>query len=171
MTRYSRPAGNLVAVVIAGFLSLQTVGGQAAQQPIARAQAQPSIIDQVWTREAQYWQYVKAGDVENYLTLWNKDFRGWPCNDVHPATKSNIGDWVREIRDKKVRFTSALSREGATSVGGVVVVYYRTPMKYEYPDGHTESVGKPIKITHTWMKVDGTWQIIGGMCGADAPRS
>jgi hypothetical protein len=49
---------------------------------------------------------VPAGDVENYLTLWNKDFRGWPCNDVHPATKANIGDWVREIVDERVKSRS-----------------------------------------------------------------
>jgi hypothetical protein len=169
MLTYARSVGSFAVLVLAVFAPLHIGGGQSAP-PAAKPQTQPSIIDEVWAMEESYWRYVKAADVEKYLTLWNKDFRGWPCGDQHPATKANIGDWVREIRDKKVRFTSALSREGATSVGGVVVVYYRTPMVYLFPDGHTESVGKPVKITHTWMKIDGTWQIIGGMCGADAPR-
>jgi hypothetical protein len=168
MHRHARSVLDLAVVAFVALMPIRTGGAQTA--PPA-AKAQPSIVDEVWAREAQYWQFVKAGDVENYLTLWHKDFRGWPCADEHPATKANISDWVRDIRDKKIRFTSNPVREGATSVGGVVVVYYRTPMKYEYPDGHTESVGKPVKITHTWMKVNGTWQIIGGMCGADAPRS
>ena len=29
----------------------------------------------------------------------------------------------------------------------------------------------PRKFTHTSMNVGGAWRIIGGMCGADAPRS
>jgi hypothetical protein len=169
MNRYSCAACSFAVVAIATLAPFRTSGGEAGK-PAARTQAPPSIVDEVWAMEDSYWRYVKAADVEKYLTLWNKDFRGWPCGDLHPATKANIGDWVREIRDKKVRFTSALSREGATSVGGVVVVYYRTPMNYEYPDGHKESVGKPVKITHTWMKVNGRWEIVGGMCGADAPR-
>jgi hypothetical protein len=48
---------------------------------------------------------------------------------------------------------------------------YRTPMIYKYADGTVEGNGKTRKFTHTWLKVNGTWQIIGGMCGADAPRA
>jgi hypothetical protein len=169
MLTYARSVGSFAILVLAALAPRHAVDAQAAP-PVARTQAQPSIIDEVWAMEESYWRYVKAADVEKYLTLWNKDFRGWPCGDLHPATKATIGDWVREIHDRKIRFTSGLVREGATSAGGVVVVYYRTPMVYLFPDGHTESVGKPVKITHTWMKIDGTWQIIGGMCGADAPR-
>jgi hypothetical protein len=169
MDRHSRSVMVLGVIYLVALVPMHAGGAQAAP-PAAKTQAQPSIIDEVWAMEDSYWRYVKAADVEKYLTLWNKDFRGWPCADEHPATKANISDWVRDIRDKKVRFTSVLSKEGATSVGGVVVVYYRTPMNYEYPDGHKESVGKPVKITHTWMKVNGRWEIVGGMCGADAPR-
>lgn len=109
----------------------------------------------MWALEDAYWRYVKAGDVENYLTLWNDGFRGWPCNNEHPATKATIGDWVREIRDQKIRFNYALMREGAANVGGVIVVYYRTSMIYEDADGRTEGAGKTRKFTHTWMKVNG----------------
>jgi len=147
--------------------------------PCQRAEAQTSrttrgasdTVDEVWAREEAYWRFVKAGDVESYLTLWNKDFRGWPCASDHPATKATIGDWVREIRDQRIRFSYELVREGAAHVGGVVVVYYRTPMIYEYADGRKEGTGKTRKFTHTWMKLNGTWQIVGGMCGADAPRA
>jgi hypothetical protein len=79
---------------------------------------------------------------------------------------------VREIRDQKIRFSYSLTREGASNVGGVVVVYYQTPMIWKYPDGKVEGrQDLPRKFTHTWLKVNGAWQIIGGMCGADAPRS
>ena len=99
----NRPAvvlSGIGVIVLVALSPWRTAGGQAA--PLAaKTQVQPSIVDEVWAMEDSYWRYVKAADVEKYLTLWNKDFRGWPCDDEHPATKANIGDWVRDIRDKK----------------------------------------------------------------------
>ena len=129
-----------------------------------------SSVDEVWAREESYWRFVQAGDVEGYRSLWHPKFRGWPCTAEHPATKASIGDWVREIRDGKVKFTYSLTREGAADLGSVIVVYYHTPMVWQYPDGRTEGSGEEHKFTHTWMRVGRTWQIIGGMCG-DLKRS
>ena len=160
----------VVSVGIAALLVAAPCLRIAGQAP-GTAPGTPAPVEEVWEREEAYWRFVKAGDVANYLSLWNEDFRGWPCATEHPATKATIGDWVREIRDKKVLFRYDLAREGAAYIGGVVIVYYRTPMIYEYTDGRTEGIGKTRKFTHTWMKLNGTWQIIGGMCGADAPRA
>lgn len=107
-------------------------------------------IAQVWALEDKYWSFVQHGDEDSYLALWHKDFIGWPCafNAPHPVGKSTVGAWVGQIRDQKIRFTYAMQHE----------------MTFEYTDGHV--VGKDVrnKVTHTWMKVGSTWQIIGGMC-------
>ncbi len=127
-------------------------------------------VSEVWSREEAYWRFVAAGDVPRYLELWHPDFRGWPCASEHPATKATIGDWVRDIRDQRLQFSYKLQREGAAEVNGVVVVYYRTPMIYRHPDGKVEGEKTTKKFTHTWLKTNGAWHIVGGMCGADAPR-
>jgi hypothetical protein len=64
-----------------------------------------------------------------------------------------------------VKFTYSLTREGAADFGDIVVVFYQTPMLYEYPDGRVENQDRIFKFTHTWRKAGTTWQIIGGMCG------
>lgn len=130
-----------------------------------RASAQSKSVSQVWALEDDYWRFVKAGDVESYVKLWHEKFIGWPCDQDHPKRKSSIGAWVREVRDKKIKVTAELTREGAEDFGDVVVVHYRFTRVDEYPDGRVEGRGRESKITHTWMKVDDTWQIIGGMCG------
>jgi hypothetical protein len=134
------------------------------------AQAQSLSVSEVWAREDDYWRFVKAGDVESYVTLWHEKFIGWPCDQDHPMRKSSIGDWVREIRDKKIAVTSVLTREGAEDFGAIVVVHYRFSRVDTYPDGRVEGRGRESKITHTWMRVGSTWQIVGGMCGGLAPR-
>ena len=133
------------------------------------ASAQSKSVSAVWAREDEYWRCVKAGDVERYVTLWHDKFIGWPCDQEHPMRKSSIGDWVRKIRDNKIKVTVALTREGAEDFGNTVVVHYRFTRVDTYPDGRVEGGGRQSKITHTWMRVGSSWQIIGGMCGGLDP--
>ena len=126
----------------------------------------PKSVSQVWRLEDDYWRFVVAGDVENYVSLWHEDFIGWPCGQEHPKRKANIGNWVQEVRDKHIKVAVDLTREGAEDFGNVVVVHYRFTRVDTYPDGKVEGKGKESKITHTWMRVDDSWLIIGGMCGS-----
>lgn len=89
---------------------------------------------------------------------------GWSCSWTHPQGKAVVGSWVREVRDKHIKVTSKITREGAEDFGDVVIVHYRASEVYTYPDGHTERDGEEVRITHTWMRTGNTWQIIGGMC-------
>jgi ketosteroid isomerase-like protein len=150
--------------MIALFLTASAVGSSRAQQASPTTVGGPGV-EAVWALEEQYWRFVQAGDVDRYRALWDEGFRGWPCWASHPATKAIIGDWVRDIRDQKVRFSYALTREGAADFGDIVVVFYQTPMLYEYPDGRAENRDRVFKFTHTWRKTGTTWKIIGGMCG------
>jgi hypothetical protein len=153
---------NLTLLFLAALVVLTVV------PPITAAQDQS--IAAVWAREDEYWRYVKAGDDKNYEALWHEKFIGWPCDQPHPARKANIADWVRKIRDEKITVTADLTHEGAEDFGNVVVVHYRVHRVDTYADGKTRQgpFSGPTgwsKITHTWMKVGATWQIIGGMCG------
>jgi ketosteroid isomerase-like protein len=153
-----RPKTALCSIVVSAL----ALTGPTSTVPAAAAGPN---LPEVWSLEDDYWRFVKAGDVQSYRTLWHESFIGWPCHEDRPVGKSAIGNWVQEIRDKKVSFTSELTREGAQEFGNIVVVHYRVTMVSTYPDGRVEGRGQISKITHTWMRVGNTWQIIGGMCG------
>jgi hypothetical protein len=153
---------------IAALLVFSRTGLGHAQQATPTAN-QSAGVKAVWSLEEQYWRLVKAGDVDNYRKLWDEGFRGWPCKAQHSATKAVIGDWVRDIRDQRVKFSYSLTREGAADFGNIVVVYYQTPMVYEYPDGRVVDRDRVYKFTHTWRKTVDSWLIIGGMCGQLPP--
>lgn len=146
-------------------LTLLVLVGILVLIPSASAATREQRIREVWALEDDYWRYVKAGDVESYVKLWHEKFIGWPCGRDHPMGKAKIGDWVREVRDKKIAVSYDLTREGAEDFGSVVVVHYRVTRVDTYPDGRVEGRGRESKITHTWMRVGRTWQIVGGMCG------
>lgn len=154
-------------MLAAAFIYLLLVAGGAQTAVSAPAPSPPESqsLSEVWSREADYWRFVKAGDVDSYVSLWHERFIGWPCGQDHPKRKASIGAWVQEVRDKRITVASDFTQEGAQDFGKVVVVHYRFTRVDTYPDGHVEGLGKQSKITHTWMKVGDTWQIIGGMCG------
>ena len=104
-------------------------------------------MSEVWAREDAYWKYVKAGDVDAYRTLWHEQFTGWPCANAHPQTKAATGDWVRDIRDKKISLEYSLTREAAKDFGNVVIVYYRTPIVSKLADGSVKNDGREYKFT------------------------
>lgn len=122
-------------------------------------------IAAVWAREADYWRFVAAGDAESYRKLWHEKFIGWPCGKEHPMRKERIDDWVRDVRDRHLQVAAELTREGEEKFGDVVIVHYSFTRVDTFPDGHVEGQGVRRKITHTWLRVADSWQIIGGMCG------
>ena len=123
----------------------------------------------VWQMEEVYWRDVKAGDVEHYLTLWHPDFVGWPCFAAEPSDKSGIGNWVRDVREQHLKITYELKPKAVRVVGNVGVVQYAAEYVTEYGDGTRSGAGVWRKFTHTWLKADGQWQIITGMCAAQEP--
>jgi len=127
-------------------------------------------VKTVWQLEEDYWRFVSAGDVESYVRLWHDNFVGWPCFERNPARKGDIGKWVRDIRDNHWKLTYQLKPLEAQEFGDdTVVVHYAAEYIYDYGDGTRSGAGLWRKFTHTWMKSDGRWQIIGGMCAAQAP--
>lgn len=146
-------------------LAALTVSAQPASSQSTPSSAATSDISQVWEREAEYWRYVKTGNVDAYVKLWHDKFIGWPCGTAHPKRKESIGDWVREVRDKRIDVAVDMTQEGAEDFGDIVVVHYSFTRVDTYPDGKVEGKGKQSKITHTWLKQGNEWLIIGGMCG------
>jgi ketosteroid isomerase-like protein len=124
----------------------------------------------VWKLEEDYWRYVSAGNIESYVKLWHDDFVGWPCFERIPARKGDIGKWVRDIRDNRWKLTYQLKPLEIQEFGDdTVVVHYAAEYIYDYGDGTRSGAGLWRKFTHTWMKTDAGWQIIGGMCAAQEP--
>jgi len=156
-----------------GFMGLMTGAcPQANSEETSSLKGESVSINQVWNREDEIGRFEEAGDVDAYQTLFHEKFIGWPCDQAHPIRKAGVGEWLREVRDKHIKVTFALTHEGAEDFGNVVVVHYRVTGLYTYPDGHTEGNGEVFKLTHTWLRTGDTWQIIGGMCASlhDSPN-
>ncbi len=127
--------------------------------------AQNSAKDEarVWQLEKAYWEYVKANDLEKYRALWHENFLGWPFISSAPVRKDHITDWITANTSKSIKLQSYSIEQLAVQVtGDVALDYYRINATWANGEG-AEVRNDRLRITHTWIRTGGTWQIIGGM--------
>jgi ketosteroid isomerase-like protein len=120
--------------------------------------------DQIWNSEKAYWEYVKANDLEKYRALWRDDFVGWPSVSPEPVHKDHITDWITDNTAKGLKLQSYSIEERAVHVtGDVAIDHYRIKANWAKGDSNQVTRTDTVRITHTWLRTNGTWQILGGM--------
>ena len=118
---------------------------------------------QVWNLEKAYWEYVKANDLEKYRALWHEDFLGWPFVSSAPVRKDHITDWITLNTSKGVKLQSYSIEQLAIQVtGDIAINHYRIKANWATKE-EVEARKDALRITHTWIRTHGSWQIVGGM--------
>ncbi len=146
----SRPCFALVLV----FCALTSFAQQSADEK------------SVWNLEHSYWEYVKALDLKSYRDLWHTNFVGWPSVSAQPVRKDHITDWITANTSKGLHLKSYnLEPASSQETGNIVVDYYWLTMVWADKDGHGDP--RTIRVTHTWIKDDQGWRIVGGMSAAE----
>jgi ketosteroid isomerase-like protein len=142
---------------------LKTISILLALTTAAFAQDSARKETQVWNLEKAYWEYVKANDLERYRALWHEDFVGWPSFSPSPVRKDHIADWITANISKGIKLQSYAIEQLAIHVtGDVAITHYRVKMNWLHSEG-ADAPTETSRITHTWIRTRGTWQIIGGM--------
>ncbi len=139
-----------------GFALLVIVraGPLVAQEMSAQEQA-------VWQREETYWRYVKAGDVENYMTLWHEGFVGWPRTSASPVEKAGIRQVFQQLAAQRRQLSYEFLQKVVHVRGDVGVADYSVKVSYTDKEGKAQTDLQ--RLTHTWVKSGDRWLILGGM--------
>ncbi|HEY4271054.1 MAG TPA: nuclear transport factor 2 family protein [Candidatus Udaeobacter sp.] len=142
---------------------LRTITLFIALAATAFAQNPANDETEVWQLEKAYWEYVKANDLEKYRALWNDNFLGWPFVSSAPVRKDHITDWITTNTFKGIKLQSYSIEQLAIQItGDIALDYYRINASWADSKG-AETRADKFRITHTWIRTRGTWQIIGGM--------
>jgi ketosteroid isomerase-like protein len=124
----------------------------------------------VWQLEHSYWEYVKALDVNRYKGLWHEDFVGWPSTEAMPLRKDHIADWLSSnIAEQNTLKCYRLEPAAITVIDKVAVVHYHLTERWADKSGKSEAP-RTIKVSHTWLRMKDSWQIIGGMAAVVNPE-
>jgi ketosteroid isomerase-like protein len=118
---------------------------------------------EVWNLEKAYWEYVQSDDLEKYRALWHEHFLGWPYVSSAPLRKDHITDWITTNTSKGMKLESYSIEQLAIHVtGDIAINYYRIKVNWATSEG-VQVRKDALRITHTWIRTHGTWQILGGM--------
>jgi ketosteroid isomerase-like protein len=129
----------------------------------AFAQDSPNDETEIWKLEKAYWEYVKANDLEKYRALWHENFVGWPLVSSAPVRKDRITDWITNNTSKGVKLKSySIEQLAIRLTGDIAINHYRIKTNWATGEG-AEARTDAFRITHTWLRAHGTWQILGGM--------
>lgn len=118
---------------------------------------------EVWGMEEQYWTSLKDGDLEGYMTLWHPDFIGWPRAFDEPVNRDSVRTFIKSIMDnsKPGSLSYELKPYAVNVFGNIAIAFYTHSSVYENIEGN--KIDLTERITHTWMKHEGNWKIIGGI--------
>jgi hypothetical protein len=122
---------------------------------------------EAWKLESDYWKYVQAADLEKYKSLWHPNFVGWPSVSAIPVRKDQITDWITEhINNNEQLQWYHIDQAASQKTENVVVTHYWITFFWVNKEGKGEP--STARITHTWIKTDSGWQILGGMSAPTA---
>ncbi len=164
--KYDRAMLKTVLILLAVATPALARDSAHTSSPVERSGSKAQTETQIWNLEKAYWDYVKTNDLEKYRALWHQDFVGWPFVSSAPVRKDHITDWITGNTSKGLKLDSYSIEQLAVHVtGDIAIDHYR--LKANWARGDTAGVGvvrtDAMRITHTWVRRDRTWQIIGGM--------
>ncbi len=144
----------VLSIMLLALVSLPAFHSLHAQQTSQEAA--------VWKLETAYWEYVKAGDMNTFLTLWHPDFVGWPALADKPRRKDSIAATYTALYARGEHLGSyTIKRADSQRTGNLVVTHYWANAVWTDTAGKNQTWN--IRVTHTWLQVGRTWQIISGM--------
>ena len=112
---------------------------------------------EVWDYEEAYCRYLNANDLNGFLSLWHQNFAGWPSTEAAPVGKAKI----REIVASHGQTQCQMAHPTVHVFGNTAITYYELTLSSKGKDDKPETL--VLKMTHTWLRTDSLWEIIGGM--------
>lgn len=116
----------------------------------------------IWQLEEKYWEHWINKDMEGYLSLLHDGFIGWPSQLEMPSGKKSAQKFVQDFWNQVKLFGFDMKPAAIKIIDGVAIVHYFVNGK----DEAGNRVGSRYRITHTWIKQGGKWQVMGGMSSA-----
>ena len=120
----------------------------------------------VWELEESYYQFAKNNDPVSYISLFHENIIGWPTMDSLPKGRDRVSQWIGAVHSDSSRvWNYDIERLAIHSFGNVVVVHYRLRDYFVSAQTGEEISSEEYRISHSWLRVGETWQIVSGMGG------
>ncbi len=111
---------------------------------------------EIWNLEKKYWECIKNADVETYKNLLHDNVISMRSRDYSPNNKPEEIELIRRWVGYDVLKSYEIRPLAIQLFDNVAMVYFN----YKYTGNKFSDSGR---VTHTWMKQNNTWYLIGLM--------
>ena len=119
------------------------------------------VEEEIWSLEEDYISYFGEANHDAILSLYHSQFLGWPDSRNHPVGKMSAEKFLEKNYPEPTQSVFKINREGIRIVNGVVITHYLLIVSW-IDDLGVKQTGES-RLTHTWIKEDSQWRILGGM--------
>ncbi|WP_375194339.1 nuclear transport factor 2 family protein [Sphingobium sp.] len=137
-----------------------------AAPTVPAAEEKAAAQAEIWVKEQSIYAARGRGDIGAYLANTATDYLAWPPLRTMPEGHAGLDRTGRELKGKNqeklaMRFT------GFAMNGDTAIIYYDTH-RTQRSDG--TPADERFEVTHTWVREDGQWKVLGGMARATPKR-
>jgi hypothetical protein len=126
-----------------------------ALSPSATAVARNGI----WAKEQSIYAGRGKGDLQPYLSSLAKGYLSWPPLAAKPEGEDGLKATQRKMAGHAAE-SLAMTLDDFTLNGDTAIIYYHTH-RSRLADG--TPADETWEVTHSWVREDGQWKVLGGM--------
>ncbi len=147
----------ILAVLIA------VLSGSPLAASSAGAREGSAMDEEVWALESAYFSALYRADYDGVLALVDPRFLGWPGGTPHAMDRDESSRFMKELVPAPTRCTLRIERGGLRLAAAVALTQYVLHVECPADRPGAEALRKSSRITHTWIRQDGAWRLLGGM--------
>ena len=119
------------------------------------------VEEEIWSLEEDYISNFSEANHKAILSFYHSQFLGWPDSELHPAGKKRAAKYLEENYPEPIQVNFQISREDIRILEDIAITHYLVISSWVDEDGIEQK--SESRITHTWLKEDSQWKILGGM--------
>ena len=115
----------------------------------------------IWALEVAYFTNLYKADYDGVLAVVHKRFLGWPGGLPNPIDGEESARFMRQLVPGPTSCTLDFDRAGIRVQKDVALTQYVLHVHCNDSGGSPKT--QSSRITHTWVKEDSRWKLLGGM--------
>ena len=120
-----------------------------------------TVEEEIWALEEVYFANLYKADHEGVLALIDSQFLGWPDSEPHSIDKEGAARYMKQMFSKPASCALRIEREGIRILADMAFTEYTIHVTLNRGAG--VKIKRSSRITHTWVKRDSGWKVLGGM--------
>jgi ketosteroid isomerase-like protein len=148
-------------LILSLSLMIFLIATLSAQDEEIRDTKLDQVEEEIWSLEEDYISFFDKANHDAILSLYHSQFLGWPDSESHPVGKKRAAEFIEEKYPEPTQAVFKIKREGIRIIEGVVITHYLLNLSWIDDEGAEQT--RESRLTHTWVKEDSKWKILGGM--------